>query len=486
MTERRRKPNQAAQLVDLAHSEYDVVVDVGGQYFAVPKAPPRTAMPLLGRGGALSKRLLLEFYRRTGKTPTPAALTGAVQVLEAEAMDRDRVSVHLRCVRTAKGLVVDLGDAQGRAVVVEGGKWRLAAGPPEGIFFRRTKLTASLPEPSRRGDLDGLRDVLNVTDDGWDLVRAWLVLAWMPHVPVPILSVNGPQGATKTTLGRTLVAIVDPAAAPLRSAPRDLGDWQTTAGASRVVGLDNLSRVPEWLSDALCRAVTGEGAAKRQLYTDDDLIVQTFRRAIVMTSIDPGSLRGDLGERLMPIELRPLRGRRRGEKALNDELRRRLPAILGGVLDLVAEVLANPVRLDRPPRMADAAYIMASVDRATGSSALDAYRRAQASVVETVLESDPLEAALLAFMKSVDGAGWSGTPTELFREVSMYRVHDAKNWPANARTMSERLKRMEPALRSARGVAVKWTRGDRREVRLRWVRRPDGARTHVRLKRHAG
>ena len=57
----------------------------------------------------------------------------------------------------------------------------------------------------------------------------------------------------------------DASPAALRSVPRDLTEWQTVASASRVVGLDNISRINEELSDAFCRAVTGEGAARRQL-----------------------------------------------------------------------------------------------------------------------------------------------------------------------------------------------------------------------------
>ena len=76
------------------------------------------------------------------------------------------------------------------------------------------------------------------------------------------------------------------------------GQWAVTASASLVVALDNVSTVPEWLSDALCRAVTGDGLTSRALYSDADVSVLTFRRVLAMTSIDAGALRGDLGERL--------------------------------------------------------------------------------------------------------------------------------------------------------------------------------------------
>jgi hypothetical protein len=36
------------------------------------------------------------------------------------------------------------------------------------------------------------------------------------------------------------------------------------------LAFDNLSGLPAWLSDALCRLASGGSFAVRQLYTDDD------------------------------------------------------------------------------------------------------------------------------------------------------------------------------------------------------------------------
>jgi hypothetical protein len=464
------KTTQARRLVELALDLYDVVVDQGGQAFAVPKAPPRIAVPLQGRG-ALTKRLTRDYFELHDQAPSATALTQATAILESQASDDERVNIHLRTARTGRGgLVIDLGDAKGRAVEIADGTWTLSAEPPDGVIFRRTVLTAAMPTPRRGGRLDRLREVINVTDEGWDLVRAWLVLAWLPHIPVPILTVTGHQGTGKSLLARTLVAIVDPSPAPLRTPPRgrDLGDWHTVVGGSRVVALDNLSTINPEFSDALCRAVTGDGDARRQLYTDADLIVQTFRRALILTSIDPGALKGDLGERLMPVELAGLDGRRRGESDLDAMLEQHRSAILGGLLDLTAQALAEPVTLPSPPRMADAANVIAAVDRVMKSRALDAYTAGQRTVVATVLESDPLAALIVGLLDSTDGAEWSGKPTRLYRALTSRAGYDTKNLPANARTMSERLKRLSPALHEAERIEVEWRKRDNeRVIRLR-------------------
>jgi hypothetical protein len=66
---------------------------------------------------------------------------------------------------------------------------------------------------------------------------------------------------------------------PARQSPKDLEQWTTAAAGSWWVGLDNLSGLPDWLSDALCRASTGDGDVRRKLYSDGGLYVVRFRGA---------------------------------------------------------------------------------------------------------------------------------------------------------------------------------------------------------------
>ena len=72
-----------------------------------------------------------------------------------------------------------------------------------------------------------------------------------------VAAVNGEQGSAKTTMGRMLRALVDPNKAPLRSESRDERDLVIAASNGWIIGLDNLSRIPEWLSNALCRISAG-------------------------------------------------------------------------------------------------------------------------------------------------------------------------------------------------------------------------------------
>jgi hypothetical protein len=40
---------------------------------------------------------------------------------------------------------------------------------------------------------------------------------------------------------------------------------------------DNISKLSEWQSDVICRAVTGDGFSKRRFYTDDEDFIYSFK-----------------------------------------------------------------------------------------------------------------------------------------------------------------------------------------------------------------
>ncbi len=204
-----------------------------------------------------------------------------------------------------------------------------------------------------------------------------------------------------------LTTLIDPSDAPLRTAPTKVDDWLVQAKGSWVVTLDNLSSIQPWLSDALCRAATGEGSVTRMLYTDADLAVLQFRRVCMLTAIDAGALRGDLGDRLLPIELEeipPTKRREDGEVARAFAAMH--PRVFGALLDLVARVWNElpGTRLAELPRMADFAKILATIDPA----ALGVYAGLQESIASDVVDGDVIAVAVRDIAAAADGE-WEGT-----------------------------------------------------------------------------
>src|SRR5262249_33324008 len=147
-----------------------------------------------------------------------------MNVLVGEAMEAKAEDVHLRLAEYRDGVVIDLGDAAGGAVIVRPGDWKIGNRSP--ILFRRTALTGTLPPPGRGGALAELRELLNVTDESWPMIVVFLAAALLPNMPHPILLLGGLQGTGKTSAARTLVSLFDPSPAPLRSEPRNTEQWQ--------------------------------------------------------------------------------------------------------------------------------------------------------------------------------------------------------------------------------------------------------------------
>jgi hypothetical protein len=466
--------SQASRLVALARESYRLVLGEDGRCYAVDVGGPAVAVPLRGRDG-LRSRLARTYYARTGTAPAASALADALTVVEGMTSNTKAVSVALRVARHRGDVVLDLADPTGRVVVVGAGGWSLAETSP--VLFRRTALTSSLPVPEGNdtAGLAQLRRLLNVDDSGFGLIVAWLLAALIPDIPHPILTLTGEQGTAKSTAARFLVSLIDPSPAPLRSAPRDVRQWAVTAAASWTVALDNISTIAPWLSDTLCKAVTGDGIVDRALFTDDDVTVLAFRLALVMTSIDAGALSGDLAERLVCVELRRIDPTRRlPDESIEASYRRARPAILGGLLDLLSEVMAAlaTVDLDELPRMADFARVLAALDHVTGWRSLDSYAAAGRDATDAVLDADLLACAIRKLMAG-QAMGWTGTATQLLELLTPDAV--PRGFPRSPRALSGQLRRLAPSLREA-SLDVEFTKTERERLIVLTHQAPEHSR----------
>jgi hypothetical protein len=171
--------------------------------------------------------------------------------------------------------------------------------------------------------------------------------------------VTGEQGSAKSTLTAVLRFFVDPNAAPIRSLPREARDLFIAASNGHVLAFDNISSLPHWLSDALCRLSTGGGWSCRQLYTDSDEVIFDGTRPTVMNGVVDFVDRPDLADRTIGIVLTAIaEDARKPETSLWSAVERARPRILGALLNMVAFGLRElpEVRLERLPRMADSHY----------------------------------------------------------------------------------------------------------------------------------
>jgi hypothetical protein len=304
--------------------------------------------------------LLARYYDLTNSVPNDNAVKDAVNLLAAKAKYKGAErEVYLRVAESDGRYYLDLCDPEWRAIEIDSTDWRVVDQPPV-RFYRRPGMKP-LPLPTSGGSVETLRKYLNVkNDDDFVLAVSWILAAMRPTGPYPVLEVNGQEGTCKTTMLRVLRGFVDPNVAALRGPPREERDLVITAANGHVVGYDNLSHLPDWLSDALARISTGGGFGKRMLYTDDDERLFNDKRPILLGGINDVIVQGDLASRTVRLELEPVSDdKRMSEKAYWSAFARDFPSILGTLLDGMVHGLRHLEEAEEQlgkqklPRMAD-------------------------------------------------------------------------------------------------------------------------------------
>jgi hypothetical protein len=415
------------------------------------------------------------YYCETGTAPSGSSIASALDLLEARAqfhaLER---AVNIRVVEHAGHLYLDLADEHWRAVVIGPEGWRVIGCPP--VRFRRSPGMLPLPVPERGGSIQTLRSYLNLSNcDDFVLVVAWLLAALRPRGPYPLLAISGEQGSAKTVLSKLLRALVDPNEAPVRALPREERELMIAANNGHLLAFDNLSGLPAWLSDALCRLASGGSFAVRQLYTNDEEVLFKAARPTLLNGIEDVICRSDLADRAIFLTLTPIReAQRRSETELCREFERAQPAILGALLDAAVHGLrtVGSVQLAHLPRMADFALWATACETSLwpAGTFTRAYIANRKTAIEGMIDTDPIAACVRDFMS--ERSSWTGSAADLLR-ISVERrgqAGDNTGWPKNPRALAGHLRRTQTFLRVL-GIEISFSREGRSGTRVIRMRR---------------
>ena len=379
----------------------------------------------------------------------------ALDLLEARAQfDGPERKVHVRIAEHGGRIHLDLADEQWRAVDIGPDGWPVVECPP--VRFRRPAGILPLSVPEQGGSIEALNSFLDLASrNDFVLIVDLAVGGIAAGGPYPLLAISGEQGSAKTVLSKLLKALIDPNAAPVRSLSREERELMIAANNGYLLAFDNLSGLPNWLSDALCRLATGGSFAVRQLYAlDDEEILFEAARPILLNSIEEVVSRPDLADRAIFLTLAPIgEAQRRPESELWREFEIARPRILGALLDAVVHGLRtmSDVHLEALPRMADFALWATACETALWPAGTFArsYKANRRAAIESIIEADPIANCVRAIM--VDRTMWTGSASDLLHlcaESARDVVSGGTAWAKNPRALAGRLRRAQTFLRT--------------------------------------
>ncbi|NJD02653.1 MAG: hypothetical protein FIA99_08675 [Ruminiclostridium sp.] len=301
------------------------------------------------------------------------------------------------------------------------------------------------------------------------LFIVYLISLFIPEIPHPIGIFHGDKGAAKTSVTKAIKKVIDPSIVETTNMPKEQIDMIQQLNNNYLIAYDNLSTLQEWQSDLLCRAVTGEGSAKRKLFTDSDDILFSFRRCVILNGINIVATRADLLDRALLFELERITEEMRLEETqLWENFNADLPEILGGMFNIISKAIPiySTSKLKKLHRLADFTHwgyaIAEAMKQGEGDVFLKDYEENLKEQNVEVINSHPLAKVILEFMKNQNE--WEGTIESLLvhlkeRATEIGIDTKSKAFPTASNYLSNQLNRLKSNL-EAEGIY--YTKGGRK------------------------
>jgi Protein of unknown function, DUF488 len=248
-------------------------------------------------------------------------VTNVLSVLKARAEfdSGDRRELHLRVASIAEDrntIYYDLTNKDWEYVKITPEGWRIVK--PSKItptIFKRVKNQKPQVYPTKSGDypadiFDRWLGIINIKhadesnheeiqkeEDAKILLKCYVVALFFEQISKAIEMAYGDQGAAKSSHQELVKDLVDPSVARTLAFPKDINELNQALAHNYISYFDNVSHIPDWISDQLCRAATGAGFEKRKLFTDDEDVIYDFKRPIGFNGVNLAATKSDLKDR---------------------------------------------------------------------------------------------------------------------------------------------------------------------------------------------
>jgi len=428
----------------------------------------KTAMALYG----------IPLARKTIKEADLSIMAVGEEVMARKGLDL-RVHMAPRVNVINGSLWYDLGTEDMMGVEVNGQK--AAIKPlPLGLVRHPTDLPQVMP------DLDAsplevwkLMDFMpGVQMEDFLFLVAWAVASFLPYweadggtrinLPLPLAGFIGPKGSTKTITARFLQKLLDPDAQESQNMPDTPRDMGIVLHNNRAVLFDNITRVHEWQSNALCGGATGGSNTNRKLRTDSEVVVHDYNARTMFTSVIKPEFESDAADRILYFYTRALPPHlKKPEALLFQEFEEVKPRILGAIFNTLQKVMAiYPEVLEESKswanqvRMADFCVLGECCARIWGFEPgllRDAYTQTLIGDSGQMVLDDNVVLALRNWVWTSlvlkEGGHWEGLVSELKEALERDLRSIPQDWPAKPNRFSNRLRKAQEDLSRA-GISI--------------------------------
>lgn len=372
-----RDVSKAYQLYELAEQQFSWHTTPAHEAFAVLREGPRYAWSIRNGTGALdlAKHLTDEYRREHNDVVSRKDVGDCMASVEAACSKASSARLELRSARADNGdYWMDLAGADGAVVQLSTTGWHVREHPEEGIFFRRTNSLRELPGPIETSESVNSRDRLhvllkrfvNVSDEDWPLLVAWMITHLIPGFVPPVCLLVSEADAGKSTATMSVRFALEGQLTKGAQMSTKADDIAVTMSSERLTVFNNVSKISKDQSDFLCQVVDGTEYTKRKLHTDSDVARLEINPSVLMNGITTGELRADFKTRAVRLELKPLYGARWSDEEVKQALIDSHPEMLGCLLTITCQVLGllPVVEVPQPqPRMIDYARVLTALDQ---------------------------------------------------------------------------------------------------------------------------
>jgi hypothetical protein len=386
------------------------------------------------------------YYEKTEIIPSPNAISHVLNLLQSQAIHRNaEIELQNRVAMVNGEIWYDIGN--GQAVRINKSAWTIEKAP---IIFRTYSHQRANVTPVKCGNPWKFFEQSNVSTDYQLLLLVYIISTFIPEIPHPIFYPYGTQGAAKSTLCKMIKKLCDPSTDDIAIAPSRRKEMIQVLSHHHICIFDNLSVLPNWMSDILAKACTGATLTKRQLFSDDDDVSIRIKNCVGMNGINQLITKPDLMDRALLIQLERIADKdRKLESEIWANFNKNLPDILGGIFDVLSIAMEHYpyIQLTALPRMADFVKWGVAITEALGKKGdefLKAYENNVDKQNDAIVEGNSLVQAVMSIMEKTQE--WRRKMSEAYDELLTVAGESAKNdptFPKHTNKLQKHLKIVE-------------------------------------------